>query len=143
LKLDPYERSCQIVRTHVLVERGQELSEETLLSALAAGHAYVAFDILCDASGFRFTATNGAEQKLMGDEIARSGAGVRLRVTTPVKSRIEIIRNGQVVNEAQNVASHEWTAGEAGVYRVVCYLPQLSAPLDAKPWIISNPIYVR
>ncbi|HYG08538.1 MAG TPA: hypothetical protein VD835_01060 [Pyrinomonadaceae bacterium] len=143
LKLDPYERSFQVVRTHVLVERGQPLNEETLLSALAGGHAYVAFDILCDASGFRFTATNGAEQRLMGDEIARSGAGVRLRVTTPVQSRIEIVRNGQVVSEAREVAAHEWTANEAGVYRVVCYLPQLPAPLDRKPWIISNPIYVR
>jgi hypothetical protein len=143
LKLDPYERTFQVVRTHVLVERAAPLDEENLLSALAAGHAYVAFDILCDATGFRFTATNGAEQKLMGDEIARSGAGVRLRVTTPVNSRIEIIRNGQVVNEAQEVSSHEWTTNEAGVYRVVCYLPQLPAPLDRKPWIISNPVYVR
>ncbi|HEX8632752.1 MAG TPA: hypothetical protein VF703_01220 [Pyrinomonadaceae bacterium] len=143
LRLDPYERIFQIVRTHVLVARGESLNEENLLSALAAGHAYVAFDILCDASGFRFTATNGAEEKLSGDEIARTEAGVRLRVTTPVRSRIEIIRNGQVVSEAREVAAHEWTAREAGVYRVVCYLPQLSAPLDAKPWIISNPIYVR
>lgn len=143
LKLDPYERSFQVVRTHVLMERERPLNEENLLSALASGHAYVAFDILCDASGFRFTATNGAEQKLMGDEIARSGAGVRLRVTTPVRSRIQIIRNGQVVSEAQEVAVHEWTTNEAGVYRVVCYLPQLPAPLDGKPWIVSNPVYVR
>jgi hypothetical protein len=143
LKLDPYERSFQVVRTHVLVERGRPLNEESLLSALAGGHAYVAFDILCDASGFRFTATNGADVRLMGDEITRSGAGVRLSVKTPVPGRIEIIRNGQVVSEAREVSSHEWTAGEAGVYRVVCYLPQLPAPLDRKPWIISNPVYVR
>jgi hypothetical protein len=143
LKLDPYERTFQIVRTHVLVERGQALNEETLLSALAAGHAYVAFDILCDASGFRFTATNGAGRKLMGDEIARTQEGVRFDVATPVNSRIQIIRNGQVVSEAREASSHGWTTNEAGVYRVVCYLPQLPAPLDAKPWIISNPIYVR
>jgi hypothetical protein len=40
-------------------------------------------------------------------------------------------------------SANEWTISERGVYRVECYLPQLSAPLDAKPWIISNPIYVR
>jgi hypothetical protein len=153
VKLDPYERIFQVVRTHVLVERDRPLNEESLLSALKRGHAYVAFDILCDASGFRFTATNGAEQnfgeqnfaeqKVMGDEIARGGAGVRLRVTTPVRSRIQIIGNGRIVSEARDVSSHEWTTTEAGVYRVVCYLPQLPAPLDAKPWIISNPVYVR
>ena len=144
IKLDPYERSFQVVRTHVLVERNLALNEENLLASLARGHAYVSFDILCDASGFRFTASNGAEQKLMGDEITRAGAaGVRLRVDTPVPSRIVIVRDGQTVSEASEVLRHEWTTEEAGVYRVVCYLPQLPAPLDAKPWIISNPIYVR
>jgi hypothetical protein len=142
LRLDPYERSFQVVRTHVLVERHQPLSEGNLLNALARGHAYVSFDILCDASGFRFRATNGGEQKLMGDEIALS-SGVRLHVETPVRSRIVLVRNGQVVREESEAMRMEWTTNEAGVYRVVCYLPQLPAPLDAKPWIISNPIYVR
>jgi hypothetical protein len=142
LKLDPYERSFQVVRTHVLLERERPLSEENLLDALARGHAYVSFDILCDASGFRFDATNGAERKLMGDEI-ELGSGVLLQAATPLKSRIVLIRNGQVVREEREATRLEWTTKEAGVYRVVCYLPQLPAPLDAKPWIISNPIYVR
>jgi hypothetical protein len=143
LKLDPYERSLQIVRTHVLLARDQQLNEENLLDALARGHAYVSFDILCDASGFRFHAANDSEQKLMGDEIALS-SGVRLHVETPVNSRIVLYRNGQVISsEAKSGALYGWMAKEAGVYRVVCYLPQLPAPLDAKPWIISNPIYVR
>ena len=143
LKLDPYERSFGVVRTHVLVERDRPLNEEHLLSALAGGHAYVAFDLLCDATGFRFTATNGAERKLMGDEIALNEGSVRFNVATPVNSRIQIIRNGQVVSDAQEASYHGWETTEAGVYRVVCYLPQLGAPLDQKPWIISNPIYVR
>jgi hypothetical protein len=144
LKLDPYERSFQVVRTHVLVERSQPLNEENLLNALARGHAYVSFDILCDASGFRFYAMNDSEQKLMGDEIALS-SGVRLHVETPVNSRVVLYRNGQVVSSEAKEGGvlHGWMAKEAGVYRVVCYLPQLPAPLDAKPWIISNPIYVR
>ncbi|HEY0098133.1 MAG TPA: hypothetical protein VGB76_04170 [Pyrinomonadaceae bacterium] len=142
LKLDPYERSFQVVRTHVLLEHAKPLNEENLLDALARGHAYVSFDILCDASGFRFTASNGAEQKLSGDEIELA-SGVRLEVKTPVRSRIVIFRDGRAVSEAKEAARHEWTAKEAGVYRVVCYLPQLPAPLDAKPWIISNPVYVR
>ena len=142
MKLDPYERSFQVVRTHVLVERSQPLSEENLLDALARGHAYVSFDILCDASGFRFQATNGAERKLMGDEIAL-GSGISLQVETPVKSHIVLLRNGRVVSEVNEAVRLEWTTNEAGVYRVLCYLPQLPAPLDAKPWIISNPIYVR
>jgi hypothetical protein len=32
---------------------------------------------------------------------------------------------------------------ERGVYRVEVYLPQLGKPVGDKPWIISNPIYVK
>jgi len=143
IKLDPYERTFQVVRTHVLIERNRPLNEETLLQALSAGHAYVSFDVLCDASEFRFTATNGAEQKLMGDEIGLAGGGVQLLATTPVRSRIALIRNGQMIAEENETMRREWNVREAGVYRVVCYLPQLPAPLNRQPWIVSNPIYVR
>ena len=141
LKLDPYERTFRVVRTHALVPRGAALDADKLLAALAAGHAYVSFDVLCDATGFRLTATNGAEQKIMGDEIALS-AGVRLRAATPVASRAVLVRNGQPAGE-RGGTSFEWAVSEPGVYRVECYLPQLPPPLDRKPWIISNPIYVR
>lgn len=142
LKLDPYERSFQVVRTHVLLARNQPLTTETLLAALAAGHAYVSFDVLCDASGFRLTAENGQRSGLMGDEIALQGGAVRLRVVTPVLSRIVLIKDGQKLGEVET-AQHEWPLNEPGVYRVECYLPQLPVPLNAKPWIIANPVYVR
>jgi hypothetical protein len=144
IKLDPYERSFSVVRTHVLVPRDQTFDARALLDALAAGHAYVSFDLLCDATGFRFTATDGTESggpKPMGDEIALAG-GVRLRATTPVESRMVLIKDGKKFDE-RVAREAEWSVGERGVYRVECYLPQLPAPLDSKPWIISNPIYVR
>jgi hypothetical protein len=144
IKLDPYERSFSVVRTHVLLPRDQAFDERSLLAALAAGHAYVSFDLLCDATGFRFTATNGTEpggSKSQGDEIALAG-GVRLRVVAPVETRIVVVKDGREFGERVGREA-EWQAAERGVYRVECYLPQLPAPLDAKPWIISNPIYVR
>jgi hypothetical protein len=141
IKLDPYERSFRVVRTHVLAPQGQAFDAEALLAALAAGHAYVAFDLLCDATGFRFTAANGAEQKTMGDEIALA-SGVRLKISTPVESRVVLVKDGRRVDE-KVARGAEWSVGERGVYRVECYLPQLPTPMDATPWIVSNPIYVR
>jgi hypothetical protein len=141
LMLDPYERSFQVVRTHVLLDKQQPLNTDTLLAALAAGHAYVSFDILCDATGFRFTAENEGKTFLPGDEVAH-GASMRLRVVTPVESRIVLVKDGQAMAEAV-ATRHEWTVTGPGVYRVECYLPQLGAALADKPWIISNPIYVR
>jgi hypothetical protein len=141
IRLDPYERSFRVVRTHVLAPRGQTFDAATLLAALAAGHAYVSFDVLGDATGFRLTATNGAEAKLMGDEINLAG-GVRLRVAVPVESRVVVVKDGRKFDE-KVTRNNEWAISEPGVYRVECYLPQLPAPSNETPWIISNPIYVR
>ncbi|MCA1613492.1 MAG: CehA/McbA family metallohydrolase, partial [Acidobacteria bacterium] len=143
IRLDPYERSFRVVRTHALVPVGRPLDAATLLDALARGHAYVSFDVLCDATGFRLTASNGAEQKIMGDEIALGEGGeVSLRVAVPVASRVVLLRDGRAVGEKEGLGA-EWSVRERGVYRVECFLPQLPDPIGRKPWIISNPIYVR
>src|SRR5882672_9046217 len=68
IKLDPYERSFRILRTHVLIKRDKALSSQSLLEAIALGHCYFSCDIFGEAKGFSFTAT-GASQKILGDEI--------------------------------------------------------------------------
>src|SRR5437899_10551316 len=45
LKLDPYERSFHIVRTHLLIKKDREFTRESLLDAIANGHCYVSFDV--------------------------------------------------------------------------------------------------
>lgn len=144
IKLDPYERSFRLVRNHVMLERGETLNAETLLSALRRGHSFIAFDIFCDAGGFRFAAANGSERKIMGDEIALAATGgVQLNVSVPVKARLVFIRDGQVVHEERDSTRKELTVDRRGAYRVEVYLDQLGGRLQERPWIISNPIYVR
>ena len=143
LQLDPYERSFRLVRTHALVERGRPLTEETLLEALARGHCYVAFDLFGDSTGFRFTAESGSEKKVMGDEIALHGGRVRLVASSPVRARLVFFKGGRVVHEEKETLRKELDVGEPGVYRVEVYLDQLGARFAARPWVISNPIYVR
>jgi hypothetical protein len=143
IQLDPYSRSFQIVRTHALIERERALSAETLLEAIKLGHCYISFDILADASGFRFTAENGAARAIMGDSLKLMDGGVRLIVATPVKSRVVLFRNGQPVEEATDTLGREFTAKERGVYRVEVYLDALGDSFRSRPWIISNPIYIE
>jgi hypothetical protein len=132
------------VRNHVLLEKGQSLDSATLLDALRRGRSFIAFDLFGDATGFRFTAENLSERKTMGDEIALAEGGeVRLRVTTPVKSRVVFLRDGQAVHEERDTVSVEFPTSAKGVYRVEVYLDTLSEFLSERPWIISNPIYVR
>lgn len=140
--LDPYERTFNIVRNHVLIEREKPLTEETLLASIRSGHCYIAFDIFGDATGFTFTAENTQGGRIMGDEIGLL-EGVRLKVTVPVKSRVMLFKDGQVILDEDGVTVKEFPIKERGTYRVEVYLTQLGPLVKDKPWIISNPIYVR
>ena len=140
--LDPYVRTFGVVRNHVLIEKEKPLTEETLLASLASGHCYIAFDILGDVTGFTFTAENNQGTKLMGDDIELLD-GVRLVVKTPVHSRVLLIKDGQVIRDEDGASRKEFQVAERGVYRVEVYLTQLGTLVKDKPWIISNPIYVK
>jgi hypothetical protein len=140
--LDPYERTFSVVRNHVLIEKEKPFTTESLLAALASGHCYIAFDLFGDSTGFTFAAENNQGRKIMGDEIELRD-GVRLMVTTPVAARVLLIKDGQVIRDEDKTASKEFPVKERGIYRVEVYLTQLGPLVKDKPWIISNPIYVR
>jgi hypothetical protein len=149
IQLDPYERSFRLVRMHVLIPQGLvgqlgrfSLTAESLMEALRAGHCFIAFDLFADASGFRFTATNESENRMQGDDILLT-ASTRLSVRTSLNSRMVLFRNGTVFREQSGVSKAEFEVTEKGAYRAEVYLPQLPAPLNNQPWIISNPIWVR
>ena len=143
-KLDPYERSFRLVRTHVLLQRGEPLDESSLLAALRRGNFFLSFDVFGDPDGFRFEADSGAERRTMGEEIRLpAGGSVKLAARTPLRGRTVFFRDGQPVSEASDSALAEFTADRQGVYRVEVYLDQHGSLLEGKPWIISNPIFVR
>jgi hypothetical protein len=142
IQLDPYETSFRLVRLHVLVEQNKALDATSLLDAVKAGHCFIGFDFLGDSAGFSFEAENGGERKIQGDEISLKN-GTRLRVQTPVASRIVLFKNGALLADETGISAKEIALTERGVYRVEVYLPQLGNLVATKPWIISNPIYVR
>lgn len=142
IQLDPYKTSFRLVRLHVLIEQNNSLDATSLLEAVKAGHCFIGFDFLGDSSGFSFEAENGGERKIQGDEISLKNE-TRLRVQTPVSSRIVLFKNGVVFVDESGISAKEVALTERGVYRVEVYLPQLGNLVATKPWIISNPIYVR
>jgi hypothetical protein len=150
-RLDPYERSFHLVRMHVLAEDRSPLSEnfsfprldeELLLKAISAGHCFIGFDLFGDTTGFRFTAHDGDQNRMMGDEIRLEDA-VHLRVALPVAARVVLLKDGNVVQDETGISTKDYTVTEKGSYRVEVYQPQLPGPTGNQPWIISNPIYVR
>ncbi len=142
LKFDRYETIFRLVRTHVLLEKDKPLTQENLLAALKNGRAYIAFDVLSDASGFAFTAESAGESKTMGDDILLAN-GVNLKAAASQIARFVIFKNGEKVSEASANTEIVFPVRERGTYRTEVYLDTLGAPFDRTPWIISNPIYVR
>jgi hypothetical protein len=141
-QVDPYELTLRFVRTHVLAPFIANKNE--LLRAIASGHAYVSFDGLADAGGFAVWAENGDSGGtddpvgIMGDEVSFR-PGLRIRVQTPLEGRIRIIRNGvQTEETVSRGMSH--SVSRPGVYRVEVFLKIRDR---WRPWIYSNPLYVR
>jgi hypothetical protein len=135
LDFDIYERSMMYVNTHILAAK---LDEATVRDALKRGHAYVAHDWLCEATGFAFIAEGKAKQRVMGDEIKLAEA-MKLKVATPAVCTLKLIHNGNVVQTIQG-DKMEFEPKTKGVYRVEAWL-ELDG--EQRPWIYSNPIYVR
>jgi acetyl esterase/lipase len=123
--------------THVL---SRELKAEEILESLKQGHAYVAHDWLCDSTGFRFFADNNLGVYEMGDAVATGlvAGATKITATVSVPAQLKLIRNGTVVKEA-NDTNLEYTVKDAGAYRLEAWL---SVDGEARPWIISNPLYV-
>ena len=142
IQLDPYEVSFRLVRVHVLIEENKRLDATTLIDAIRAGHCFIGFDFLGDTSGFVFEAENTydmgpPEREIQGNEV--SLGLTRLKVQTPVSSRVVLYKDGSVILDESGITNREFSVVDRGVYRAEIYLPQLGNRL----WIISNPIYVR
>jgi len=136
LDFDPYERSLRYVSTHILA---RELTEPAVRDALKLGHAYVAHDWLCDATGFAFVArTSRRAGLIMGDEI-KLDSELKVSAATPVKCTLKLIRNGEVIQSA-NANRLDFEVKTPGTYRVEAWL-ELDG--EQRPWIYSNPIYIR
>ncbi|MBI3867706.1 MAG: histidinol phosphatase [Verrucomicrobia bacterium] len=136
--MDPYYRSFRNVSTHVLAA---ELDEASVRAALKAGRAFVAHDWMCDATGFRFEAlTAGGERVgLMGDEV-KWVPGLKLKASLPVPALIRLLRHGEEVARSEGRELFEFPLAEAGAYRLEAWL-QLDG--EQRPWVFSNPVYVR
>lgn len=141
-KIDPYGMVLRLVRLHVLIDEGTPLTSESLIDAMREGQAFVGLDVMGDTSGFAFAAENGAERRIMGEEIALSG-GVKLTAAAPGEGTFVLLRNGEKVGTISGAAEAGFTADRPGAYRVEVYRDALGVPFDRTPWIMSNPIYVR
>ena len=135
LKFAPYEVMFQMVRTHVLT-RQASLTKDLIYGALREGHAYFELNLVGDAQrAFEFFADDGRQVVgIMGDEIAFSPA-LHLTTRVPRPALLTLFKDGHAV---ASTTTDIWRVPvtEPGVWRV-------EASLHDKPWLFSNPMYVR
>jgi len=135
LQLDPYVRSFRHVSTHLMMHR---FDEAAVREALAAGRAYVAFDWMCDPTGFIFQATSGDHVHAMGSDIPLAD-DLTLQSEAPLNGTFKIIHNGREIHHSRGHSLH-MSVKERGMYRVEVWL---NFPDEPRIWILSNPIYVK
>jgi hypothetical protein len=134
-QIDPYELSFRFVTTHVLAASRRQTD---ILAALERGHAYVAFEVLADASGFWFGTSGREAPAIQGDEVALR-PDLRIEVRSPLEGRIVVLRDGETVSECF-CREMVQTVTRPGAYRTEV---SLRVGDRWRPWIFSNPLYVR
>lgn len=105
--------------------------------SLREGRCYLGVDAIAPARGFRFWAELADDLMLIGEERPAQHAVLRVRV--PERARITLLKDGKPLCERHGTRlEHE--VRERGVYRVEV---RRAFRGRERPWIISNPIYLR
>jgi acetyl esterase/lipase len=123
------------VVTHILA---RELTERSIREALTNGRAFVAQDWLCDPTGFDFGANNNLGVFGMGDSVPMLG-NTRIVATTPLRATLRVLHNGEMLQQ-QDGTNFSLQIKQPGAYRIEAWLDVAG---EERPWIYSNPIYLR
>ncbi|WP_028962954.1 hypothetical protein [Sulfobacillus thermosulfidooxidans] len=131
----------RIIRTQVLVPEPlsfQYLGNDKRLikEALVEGRVSVMFSPIGWEKGFRYWIEQGQQRYPMGSEMLWH-PDQKLKAISPVPSQWKIFCNGKVEYEGTGLVQ-EYPVRHPGTWRVEIYRGH-----HLKPWLISNPVYVR
>jgi hypothetical protein len=139
----PYDFHFRTINTHILVPRAPtgdvDSDRRMVYEALAAGHAFIGYDLPASTNGFRFSAQGREVAAIAGDELPAEG-GVTFKVRLPAIAECHLLRDGKVIQKWKKHEACSYSTTEPGVYRVEVYRSFLGR---RRGWIFSNPIYVR
>jgi hypothetical protein len=135
-QLDPYPLSFRLVPVYLFAS---ERTRGALLDALRNGRAYFAFEVFRPAPTFAFRALDSAGNAWgMGDDVQHS-AGLIVEAHAPARGRITVLRDGRQL--ARTTGEHLSVPVDGpGTYRAEV---EILVQGRWRPWIFSNPIYVR
>jgi len=131
----PYYHLIRALVLHVIVFDEKILTVRSLQRAIEEGRCFMANDWLADSTGFDFLLSGEeGEETAMGGEVPFR-PGRRLQIRVPARAETVLMRDGEAVFRGEQ-RKMEFEVRAPGVYRV-------EVVRDGKPWIFSNPIYIR
>jgi hypothetical protein len=144
--LPSYVASFRTMSVHLRIERALTgdagVDARMIIRAIRAGHAYSAIDGAASPPSFEFTATNAHGTVHAGDELSADGPlTLHVRSNAPPGFTTTLWSGAAPLggDHHEQDFSVEVPDGE-GIYRTEI---RAAGPLQALPWIISNPIYAR
>jgi len=138
----PFKRAFRFIRTHLLLDtplKGEAKGDiQALLEALRQGRAYMAMEYFRRAKGFKLALSDSENEATMGDAFSLRGEAL-LQVWVPERGKIRIIKDGDMCIESVG-RDIRYAVSQRGIYRVEVYAKIWGR---YRPWIFSNPVYVR
>jgi len=138
-----YNHLLNTINVHILLNkrlpRDFDGAKKEVYGAMKEGRLFIAHDNLSPAKGFRFDfVSDDGSDLYMGEEgVFNPG---ELVIELPHEGEIRLVKDGEVVKKWRGMEA-VYRANEKGVYRVEVYRRLFL--FGWRPWIFSNPIYLR
>ena len=138
-----YDALFRTINIHILLNRKmpkdfQEAKKE-VYGAMKEGRLFIAQDGIFTAKGFRFSYSSDDGAGLVMGEEAPFHPG-EFRVKLPGDGEIRLLKDGRL-EKSWRRREAVYSVREKGVYRIEVYRHVF--PFGWRPWIFSNPIYLR
>jgi hypothetical protein len=145
LHVPSYERMFQIFTNalpDITLSGDAAADAQSVLAAIRDGHVYSTIDGLWGGASMSFAAVSGAVTAVAGDTLPLDGpVTLRVDVQGPDTARIDVLKDGSLLQTSMGTQLELAVDATAAVYRVEVAMP--TSPGDPPvPWIVSNPIYV-
>ena len=138
-----YDLLLNSINIHVLSNRKMyrnfENAKRDIYEAMREGRLFIANDKLCPARGFKFYFLSDDGSDLIMGEEAYFQPG-NLVVELPNKGEIRLFEDGKLVDSFRGT-EYMYNVTRKGVYRIEVYRHILL--FGWRPWIFTNPIYLR
>jgi hypothetical protein len=138
-----YEYLLGTINIHILLHMYMPMdfkeAKKEIYEAMREGHLFIAHDGLCPAKGFRFDFIADDGSNLFMGEEGDFHQG-NLVIELPYPGEIRLMKDGYPLQKWQGMEA-AFRVTEKGIYRVEVYR-RLSF-FGWRPWIFSNPIYLR